>query len=503
MMPSLERWLRQYGAAAAAVVSPVVIWWVWGQAQPLPVIHDEASYLLQADIFARGRWTVPSPPLPEFFEQPHVQVLPAVASKYPPGHALLLAPGALIGFPALVPLLLTGATAALLFALAMRVANPWVAVVAWPTWLFAPIVLRFQPSYLSELTTTTVVLSSWWALLSWRESRKPGWLLALASCIGWGAITRPLTMLAFAIPIGLVVIMDVVRLRRWRDFGVAVALGVAILSILPLWSASTTGSWRVTPLGKYRLDYLPFDQIGFTPDTTSPRRRAAMSKVLDETYTYFFDVHRQQTLDALPRTATQRALALGSDMFAGMRLPLLLLAIVGLFYMTAAMRFAAASALLLFAVYLPYAHWPPWTVYYLEAMPVAAALVGLGAWHVARRLGQQRATATMVSAAVLISVAGGFAATDARAQRLESLVFKLQNQISSILPRLPSPGILFVRYSPRLPTNPAIVRNSANLEAEPIWIVHDLGPRNDALRRLAPARATHSLDIDRMVRGRR
>jgi hypothetical protein len=32
--------------------------------------------------------------------------------------------------------------------------------------------------------------------------------------------------------------------------------------------------------------------------------------------------------------------------------------------------------------------------------------------------------------------------------------------------------------------------------------VHDLGPRDDELRRVAPGRATHSLDIDRLVRSR-
>jgi len=51
--------------------------------------------------------------------------------------------------------------------------------------------------------------------------------------------------------------------------------------------------------------------------------------------------------------------------------------------------------------------------------------------------------------------------------------------------------------------NFAIVWNSARLDREPMWIVHDLGARNDELRRLVPGRATHSLDIDRMVRGRR
>jgi hypothetical protein len=142
-------------------------------------------------------------------------------------------------------------------------------------------------------------------------------------------------------------------------------------------------------------------------------------------------------------------------------------------------------------------------VYYLEAVPVAAALVGLGAWTIARRFAQQRSTTALVAAAGFTVAVGVFAAIEARRQRLASRVFNQQRQITGVLPRLPSPGILFVRYSPKLSPNPALVRNSANLEAERMWIVHDLGPRNDELRRSAPQRATHSLDLDRMMRGRR
>ena len=502
-MPQLERWLRRYGPLVAGLISPLVIWWTWGQAQPLPVVHDEASYLLQADIFASGRWTAPSPPIPEFFEQPHVQVVPAVASKYPPGHALLLTLGALVGFHALVPLLLTGATAALLFALVSRITNPWAALVAWPTWLFAPIVLRFQPSYLSELTTAALVLSGWWALLSWRETRRRGWLLALALCVGWGAITRPLTMLVFAIPIGVVVVADVVRDRRWRDFALAVAAGVVVLSILPLWSARTTGSWRTTPVEKYRLDYLPFDKIGFAADTTPPRRRAGMSRVLAETYIQFLNFRRQQTLGALPLTIAQRAQALATDLFGGVRLPLAILAMAGFLFMPVAGRFAFFSALLLFVAYLPYAHWEGWTVYYLEMVPVVAALVGVGAWGLTRRLAMWQARTAIGTVAALVGLAGFFGVARAREQRLGSHLMILERQILELLPRLPSPGILFVRYSPRIMPNPAIVRNSAHLALEPMWIVHDLGSRDDELRRLAPERATHLLDIDRLVRTRR
>lgn len=499
-MPRLERLLRQWGPLGAGLISSLVIWWTWGEIEPVPVIQDEASYVLQAEIFASGRWTVPAPPIPEFFEQPHVQVVPAVASKYPPGHALLLTLGALVGLPALVPVLLTGITAALLFALAARVANPWVALVAWPTWLFAPIVLRFQPTYMSEVTTTALVLASWWALLSWRETPRLRWLLTLALCVGWGAITRPLTMLVVAIPIGVVVVMDVARDRRWRDLGLAVATGVAVLAILPLWSARTTGSWRVTPIEKYRLDYLPFDKIGFTPDSTAPRRRDAMTPVLTATYDYFLAARKEQTLEALPLTAGRRAFALLLELFADARLPLLIFAGLGLLHSTPPLRFAAASALLLFLAYLPYAHWPVWTIYYLEAAPVLSGLTAVGVWAAARRLAAARDAALACTAAGAITLAGVFAVVEWRTAHLESPTVRTIREVSAAVPRLPAPGILFVRYSPRLEHNPALVRNSAHLEREAIWIVHDLGPRNDELRRAAPERASHALDLDRLVR---
>lgn len=498
-MATFERWLRRYGAAACGVISPLVIWFAWGQLDPVPVIHDEVSYVLQSEIFSHGQWTAPSPPLPEFFEQPHVQVVPAVASKYPPGHALLLTLGALVGFPALVPLLLTGATAALLFALVTRVSNPWAGLVAWPTWLFAPMVLRFQPSYMSEVSTTFLVLGSWWALLSWRETGRRRWLLALALCVGWGAITRPLTMLVFAIPIGVVVIRDAVTGRRWRDLGLAVTAGLVVLSILPLWSARTTGSWRVSPIERYRLDYLPFDKIGFTADTSVPRRSASMSQVLKETHALFLAARQQQTLEALPQTATNRALTVLKHVFGGPRLLLLVFAGVGLFYGAPAVRFAAGSALLLFLAYLPYAHTVQWTVYYLEAVPVLAALTGVGVTGLGARLGEKGRAASAGALAAVIVLAGAIGLSQARYQRLHSLSMLFQREIDATIPKLPSPGILFVRYSPRLRQNFAIVRNSARLDHEAMWIVHDLGPRNEELRRLAPSRATHVLDIDRML----
>lgn len=48
------------------------------------LIHDEMTYLVQADTFSRGRLTNPAPRHPEFFEAPYLLMEPTYQAKYPP-----------------------------------------------------------------------------------------------------------------------------------------------------------------------------------------------------------------------------------------------------------------------------------------------------------------------------------------------------------------------------------------------------------------------------------
>lgn len=488
--------LRRFGPPVAGVISALLVWYVWDALVPLAKVHDESSYLLQAELFARGRWTAPSPPIPEFFEQPHVQVVPALASKYPPGHALLLAIGALVGFPPLIPLLLTGVTGGLVFALAARVTNPWIGLLTWTIWITAPILLRFQPGYFSEATTNAMLLASWWSLLEWRETRRTRWLLLVAFAIGYGAITRPLTMLALSIPVGVVVLRDVARLRLWRDLGVAFALGVAVLGVLPLWNARTTGDWKKNAIEEYRKDYLPFDKLGFTPDTTPPRR--ALTPVLRQLYDTYLAERKEQTQAKAPMIA-DRALELIVAFFQGGRLPLLLFAIAGLAVRNAALRFGIVSAIVLLAAYLPYPYQAGWTIYYLEITPVMAAVTAAGIWWALGRFGK---TAGRMRAGAIVTavVIAAFAIPTVNHWKRDSRTRSaLDRQFLAEVRKLPTPAIVFVRYSPRFVSHIAVVNNHPDLDDVPVWIVHDLGARNEELRRLAPHRQSFDFDEEQLA----
>ncbi|HEX3867576.1 MAG TPA: glycosyltransferase family 39 protein [Gemmatimonadaceae bacterium] len=485
-------------ALIIAIVSSLAIWWVWAAIDPLPLIEDEYSYVLQSRIFAEGHWTAPPPPAPTqlFFQQAHVIDSPAVASKFPPGHALLMSVGSFFGAPALVPLLLTGITAALIFLLVRRVANAWVAVLAWIIWLGDPINLRFRAAYYSEVTSGAMWMIALWALLEWRESRRRKWLFALAAAIGWGAITRPLTMLAFAVPVGILVIRDVIRTKLWRDFGMAAALGTMILGVIPLWSARTTGNWRLSPLTLYQRDYLPYDKPGFGVDMTQPA--LPLMPVNRFTYIGFFAEHKFHTPANLPKIAAQRLWAIAVAEWGGPRLILVPFVLLGLLSIGGATRFALLCSFALFVGYLSYGHWKEWTLYYFEAMPPLSLLAALGLW---RALTWTRGkwtslTATLdlrpparpsVAVAALLIVLTGNELRLWHDERVEMAAWDIA--FHQMLTQLPvRSAVLFVHYAPRVGPHSLVVGVSPHVMRDSIWIVNDLGADDTTLMRYAGSR---------------
>jgi hypothetical protein len=474
---------------AAGVLAALAVFAVWGSLSPVPVIHDEWAYWLQADQYAHLHWSVASPPVPEFFEQFYVLVRPVFAAKYPPGYAMMIAPGFALGLPALMPLLIAGATGALVFALARRVAGNGAGALTWVLWLGTSANLRFRAAYFSETTTSFCWLLAWWALLEWRATRRARWMVVLALSIGWGAITRPATMFVFAIPVAVVVLRDVVATKRWRQLVIGVAAGTLVLGVLPLWSAATTGSWRTTPLALYTRQYLPFDVPGYTVDSTPPQR--VLPPEMERMRSRLRELKRDQVVTPEWVTALLRTVHLLYGVFGGWRLPFLLAFVFGLWRIGAMGWFALGTSGLLVAAYLLQAQTSDWLLYYLEVTPVLAFTAAVGT---ARLLGSVRSNAApgWAGPAVGLGLIGLLVTDVAVARGRLSRMSAETRLFREGVAKLPKkPNVVFVRYAPRRDIDIALVENRGMLQDAESWIVHDRGVDNLRLYALANGRTAY------------
>jgi hypothetical protein len=341
-----SRWIPQVvGAVTAGFMT-----WLWGGLDQVAVIHDEAAYLLQAKLYAGFHWTAPGLPLPEFFEQYHVLVTPVMTPKYFPGHAFMLVPGIWLGLPGLMPVLLLGLCGALIFAVARRLTNPWIALLSWLLWMTAPGVMDFMPGYMSETTTGAFWMLGWYALLRWLEDDRQRWLLLVAASIGIGFLTRPLTMLVFALPIGGVVLTRVARRRSWRELAAPFGVGFACLGIWFLWCQRTTGSPLHTPWALYTRDYIPDDAMGFGLTGLQPLRPLNPDMALFNEQ-FVQAMHKYYTLASVPSQLWHRVVAIAANMWAtrAMFLPLAALALITT---CSALWFALGRSALLVRSYL-------------------------------------------------------------------------------------------------------------------------------------------------------
>ncbi|MEP6617842.1 MAG: hypothetical protein ABJE47_00955 [bacterium] len=487
-----ERALGSGGAVAGVFAATfVVMWYSWGSAHPIPVVHDEMAYALQAQIFARGVWGLPSPVAPAFWEQPYILLQPVMAAKYFPGHALVLSLGALAGWLPLMPLVMQSINGSLLFMLARRTANGGVAMLAWVVWLFSPMVLYFGPSYYSEATTTVCWLAGWWALLNWRETRRATWLCAVAFLVGWGAITRPLTGLAYAIPVGVLVLRDVLRGHQWRSLAMAMLVGALVMGILPLWSARTTGDWRTTPLALYTREYMPYDLPGFGLTTTPPTHSLTPEMAhLNQT---LMASHSGHTPAAVPGALIQRSRYLWESTWSVSSGVLSIFALLGLLTLTGTTAFAVGSSVWLLVVYLTFATPAKWTLYYYEAVPALAFLTASGVAWAAAQLGRPRAVAYSSSfswastryqpallAGALVLILPGLAALQA-IQAVHRNDRKPLIEFNGLLASLPGgKAVMFVRHAPDHDPHLTFIRNSPDVSRDRVWVVYDRGEVENA-----------------------
>ncbi len=248
-----------------------------------PVVHDEFSYLLAADTFSHGRLSNPSPPHPEFFEAPHILVVPSYCSKYPPGQGLILALGqVLLGRPIWGVWLSCG-----LFAAALCwMLEAWTSV----PWALATTVLSIATcgvtSYWAQSYWGGMVAATGGALLFGslrRTLRGPhlGSSLLMGVAIVVLANSRPFEGLLACVAAGVPLGCWLVRRRdiSWHAtvFRWLIPLG-AVLAAGAFWMGSynraVTGSWLKAPYTVHEDQYFEQGVFRFSASRTPDRKPA-------------------------------------------------------------------------------------------------------------------------------------------------------------------------------------------------------------------------------------
>jgi 4-amino-4-deoxy-L-arabinose transferase-like glycosyltransferase len=500
--PEAARGAARWAPVIVGVVTAIVVVWVGVSLERPPTIHDEAAYLLQAELLSRGRISAPSPPITEFFEQTHVLVEPRLVPKYPPGHAVALLPGVMLGLPALSPALFSGIAAGFLFALARRLAGTWVAYLTWMLWATAPRLLDFRSTYLSEITTGALCIIAFWILSCWWEAER-GWQLpALAGVVAGVLLTRPLTGMALVVPAGVVVFAGLRRGRSIRRLGHGLVVGTILIALLPVWNSAATGDWATMPFTIYAETYIPWDRLGFGLDTTEGTR--ALPTEWKSWAEQFAAIHSEHTVRALPGILVKRVHVvwrdlLGPEIHRMLWTPFL---IIGLFAMARKVRIGLLWAAAHLAVYLLYAHPPVWSVYYYEIQALIAFVTAAGFWWVAEGLfsrrygsavGLRRAQLVMMTAVLVVLALGYFEARGVRTAVLRRIAHRLriERQLASIEEPL---SVVFVRFRPESNAHRSLIENSPDFEAARHWIVRDRGDQNCRLLGRAVDRAGYVLD---------
>jgi hypothetical protein len=232
----------------------------------IPHLEDEFAYTWQAQVIARRKLTLPSPPEPKSFLVPFVVDYEGQRfGKYPIGWPVMLSFGERIGLRWLINPLLAGLGVWLIYRLGSKTLGRTVGLLAAGLTATSPFFLMNSGTLLSHpfgLVLSTGLAISWLDATQ-EQGSVPGWIPTLSAglCLGVLALSRPFTALGVAIPFGihgLILLFHGSPTIRKRVIIIGM-ISLLVGSLYLLWQYAVTGDPLLNP---YTL-WWAYDKIGF------------------------------------------------------------------------------------------------------------------------------------------------------------------------------------------------------------------------------------------------
>jgi hypothetical protein len=246
----------------------LLIFAAWNKDSLFLKINDEHAYMIGAQMAAVGRLWMPAYPhdVAPFFDALCMIGDRVYAPMYFPGTALAAVPFIWLRLPFwLMPLLSASVCAALFYRIISDLFDPVRGLIGVLLLASLPIFYGTSLLMLSEMPFLAAELTMIAAWLAFR--RKPGWRSALLIGIsaGFGAITRPLDALCFALPIGLAIGFQLRKdhATMLRSAAVIFLGALPLLLVLLIQDIGVTGHWDEFAETHFTQENYPAPLMGF------------------------------------------------------------------------------------------------------------------------------------------------------------------------------------------------------------------------------------------------
>lgn len=466
----------------------------------VPTAHDEYAYLFQAKTFAAFRLYYPAHPLGEFLQAFHILTEPVYASKYPPGHALFLVPGVWINFPAIVPILTSVASLALLFRLTTYISGHWMALATTAVFAFSPAQVLQATSFFSMGTSLFCVLVFLLNIMLWMEHSRWSHALFAGFGLGMAFLTRPYSALAVGTPVIAYCLFTTVKnglssqRSRTRQLLGMLTVPLTAVVLLLLYNRALVGDPLKFPWSEYAVQYIPADGLGFSAEKVAPKRT-----LLPNQMAFYHDY-------VIP-AKDQYTLSNAIGIFLGDRIPSLLrsadpgLGITIFFLIGTTLRKTPAERLLL-AVLVSHAvgyllYYGSIDRYLFEIVPLVvyfSVKACIWTYRACRWMGMENALSFLKwqGAAGLCLLMGLQAHVYLRDKRKVTEYYVSFSQLLSTLGNRPK--VIFVRYKPGHYYHSDLINNEPDVDASKTVFAYDLGRENEKVLNYYPSREVFLFD---------